>query len=166
MKNIIFVIAIFFWILNLISKSKRKQQAAAQKQTIKKLNERVEKRVVKEAAPEEVFALFRDRPNQAPEAIATDYESAYQSNDYSPTVKSTEAFQRRRVGKAIPESEKNVGLDKSYTLGSETAEEKEAYNKDEKIFASLLLTNKTIKQYIVASEIFGKPKALRVKGYH
>jgi hypothetical protein len=54
---------------------------------------------------------------------------------------------------------KNYGMTGS--LGTESAEEKDAYNKDIAIIPRLSLTSGGIKQYIIASEILGKPKALR-----
>jgi hypothetical protein len=164
MRNIIFIIAIIFWILNMIAKSKKKQQQAAERQRIGALNKRVKQRIETEPKetpprkriPAQVQALIQERKTQAP---ATDYELAYASTDYAPDEKKTET--KKIISEAEPLSHyrKNYGMTKS--LGTESAEEKEAYDKDKVIIPRLSLTSGGIKQYIIAAEILGKPKALR-----
>jgi hypothetical protein len=161
MKNIIFIIAILFSILNMISKSKKKQQQVAER--IRKRNEQIKTpggtglQPIKRL-PEEILLLSQTTQGLAP--AATDYESAYASDDYAADKKKAEEVIQTKA-EPLSHYQKNYGMDNSYTIGSESAEEKEAYNKDVKLVPSLVLTNSAIKQYIVASEIFGKPKALR-----
>ena len=98
MRNIVIIIAIFFWILNLISKSKKKQQQDLERKRIADLNKRVLGRIETEEyepeqptynkrSAEEIATLFSERQVQAP---ATDYELAYASNDYSAPEKTVE----------------------------------------------------------------------------
>ena len=163
MRNIIFIIAIFFWILNMISKSKKKQQQAVERQKIAALNKPVKERVETEPdirkplqkTPEEVRALFAERKVQAP---ATDYELAYASSDYVTEEKKPEPVVSYEP-KTVSQFRKNYGMKSS--LGTESSEEKEAYDKDKAVIPQLSLTSGGIKQYIVAAEILGKPKALR-----
>jgi hypothetical protein len=167
MKNVVFIIAIFFWLWNLIAKSKRKQQQIAQRKTMADVNARVRQRpetAPKEAAPRprmpaEVEALFQERKAQAP---ATDYELAYASTDYAPDEKKVEPKASRIEAEPLSHYRKNYGMTKS--LGTESAEEKEAYDKDVAVIPKLSLTSGGIRQYIVAAEILGKPKALRGRG--
>ncbi len=162
MRNAIFIIAIIFWVLNLIAKNKRKQQKAAERVDV--LNVRVKKRpeiepevaVPRKRSPEEVRALFAERQVQAP---ATDYELAYASTDYAPDVIKSEKTLVFAEHEPVSHFKKNYGMTKS--LGTESAEEKDAYDKDVTIIPRLSLTGGAIKQYIIASEILGKPKALR-----
>ena len=164
MKNIVFIIAIIFWILNLISKSKKKQTQSVERERIAALNKRVNQRPEKEPKistpqkrlPQEVRPLFAERQVQTP---ATDYELAYASTDYGPDEKKTEPSTFFEGNEPLSHFKKNYGMKKS--LGTESAEEKEAYDKDKVIIPQLSLTAGGIKQYIIASEILGKPKALR-----
>ncbi len=166
MKNFIYIIVIFFWILSLYSKSKKKQQQVAERKNIDALNKRVSERpetekiipAPKKRTPEEILGLFESRQNQAPVEAATDYELAYASNDYAADKeKIREATSNEH--EPVSHFKKNYGMVKS--LGTESAEEKDAYDKDIAIIPRLSLTNGGIKQYIIASEILGKPKALR-----
>ena len=168
MRNIIFIIAIFFWILNLISKNKKKQEIAASRKKITDLNDRVKQpaeedrdiRTPRKKTPEEVRALFAERQVRPPVQIsATDYELAYASTDYVTEQKTIEQPLVTSEHEGVSHFKKNIGMIKS--LGTESAEEKEAYNKDVEIIPRLSLTSGGIKQYIVAAEILGKPKALR-----
>jgi len=162
MRNIIFIIAIFFWVLNLIAKNKRKKEQASVR--LDALNKRVVQRpevdpetsAPKKRTPEEVRALFAERKVQA---SATDYELAYASSDYVTEVKQPESNIVFVEHEPVSHFKKNYGMAKS--LGTESAEEKDAYDKDIAILPQLSLTNGGIKQYIIASEILGKPKALR-----
>lgn len=167
MRNIVIIIAIFFWILNAISKNKKKQQQALERKRISDMNGRVLKRTETEPyepeqptynkrSAEEVATLFSERQVQAP---ATDYELAYASNDYASPEKNTESSSVTSEHEPVSHFKRNVGMVKS--LGTESAEEKEAYDKDIPVIPRLSLTTGGIKQYIVASEILGKPKALR-----
>lgn len=167
MRNIIFIIAIFFWILNLIAKNKKKQQQAAERERIAGLNKRVKQRIETEPkaktpnkrTPDEILALFQALQKPAPSVSATDYESAYASSDYAPEVKKIESPFVSSESGPVSHFRKNYGMTES--LGTESAEEKDAYNKDIAIIPRLSLTSGGIKQYIIASEILGKPKALR-----
>ena len=167
MRNIVIIIAIFFWILNMISKSKKKQQQVLERKRISDLNKRViERTETQEYEPEqstynrrsaeEIATLFSERQVQAP---ATDYELAYASNDYAIAEKSVESSSVVTEHEPVSHFQKNYGMVKS--LGTESAEEKDAYDKDIPVIPRLSLTSGGIKQYIVASEILGKPKALR-----
>ena len=166
MRNIVIIIAIFFWILNMISKNKRRQQQATERGRITEMNKRVLARVEKDIEPEpptynrrsaeEVAALFSERQVEAP---ATDYELAYASSDYAAPEKNTESSSVTSEHEPVSHFKRNVGMVKS--LGTESVEEKEAYDKDIPVIPRLSLTTGGIKQYIVASEILGKPKALR-----
>ena len=172
MKNIVYIIVIIFWILSLYSKSKKKQQIAAERKNIDALNKRVSQRTEtekispapKKRTPEEILGLFQARQNQAPVEAATDYELAYASNDYAQDEKKNPDGLKSVPLKRDTAShyEKNYGMAKS--LGTESAEEKEAYDKDIAIIPRLSLTSGGIKQYIIASEILGKPRALRGRG--
>ena len=163
MRNVIFIIAIFFWILNMIAKSKKKQQQAAEREKIATLNKRVKQRsetapketTPRQRVPAEVQALFEERKVQIP---ATDYELAYASTDYISEEKKPEA-KILTEPKGVSQFKKNYGMKSS--LGTESSEEKEAYDKDKAIIPKLSLTSGGIKQYIIAAEILGKPKALR-----
>ena len=162
MRNIIFIIAIIFWILNLITKNKRKQQQAAERERIRVMNKRVQKRTETDVVrpklrlPDDIQTLFEEPKYQAP---ATDYESAYASGDYIAEEKKSEDIFTESEHEGVSHFKKNYGMAQS--LGTESAEEKEAYDKDIAIIPRLSLTSGGIKQYIVAAEILGKPKALR-----
>lgn len=166
MRNIVIIIAIFFWILNLISKNKKKQQQAAERRNISEMNKRVLGRIEKEREPrqptfnrrseDDIDALFNEQLFQAP---ATDYELAYASKDYAASEKNTESSSVTAEHEPVSHFKRNYGMTAS--LGTESAEEKEAYDKDIPVIPRLSLTSGGIKQYIVASEILGKPKALR-----
>ena len=165
MRNVIFIIAIFFWILNMIAKSKKKQQQALERKKLGELNKRVKQRIEtdpeiqkpRQKTPEEVRALFARRQVQA---STTDYELAYASTDYVTEEKKPESVISDEP-KTVSQFRKNYGMKSS--LGTESSEEKEAYDKDIAIIPRLSLTSGGIKQYIVAAEILGKPKALRRK---
>lgn len=150
----------------MISKNKKKQQQAAERRNISEMNKRVLGRIEKNIEPQQstynrrsaddIDALFNERQIQAP---ATDYELAYASNDYASPEKNTESSSVLSEHEPVSHFKKNVGMVKS--LGTESAEEKEAYDKDIPVIPRLSLTSGGIKQYIVAAEILGKPKALR-----
>jgi len=158
MKNIVYVIVIFFWILSMISKSKRQKQQAAERERIQNLNKGLGKRPETELKK---TALFSDDvtgvfTKQEKKEAATDYESAYASSDYTDGLKSTPLTED-----TVSHYRKNYGMASS--LGTESSEEKEAYDKDKQVIPSLSLGNAAIKQYIIAAEILGKPKAMRKK---
>jgi hypothetical protein len=159
MKNFIYVIVIFFWILSLISKSKKQKQQTAERERIKQMNKRIGQRPeaepLKRKSSEDIRALFADRQSQTP---PTNYEQAYASGDYREETK-TEALESEDEHEPVSHFKKNYGMTAS--LGTESSEEKEAYDKDQTIIAKLSLDNASIKQYVIASEILGKPKALR-----
>ncbi|MEP7233885.1 MAG: hypothetical protein ABI778_01195 [Ignavibacteriota bacterium] len=168
MRNIIFFIAIFFWILNLIAKNKKKQQQTLERKQLSDLNTRVKRRV--ETEPELrtqrqlSTAELRSRAAKRETPISTtDYELAYASNDYAVEPEKIESVPEEVIvfqeHDPVSHFKKNYGMGKS--LGTESAEEKEAYDKDVAIIPRLSLTSGGIKQYIVAAEILGKPKALR-----
>src|SRR4051812_30551461 len=88
MKNIVYVIVIFFWILSMISKSKRQKQQAAERERIKNLNKRTGERPKTEPKKgarfsDDIAGVFTNTESQQP----TDYESAYASNDYAEKLK-------------------------------------------------------------------------------
>jgi hypothetical protein len=156
MKNIVYVIVIFFWILSMISKSKRQKQQAAERERIPNLNKRVGNRMEtepKKAArfSDEVTGVFT---KQEKKETATDYESAYASSDYTDAQKSAPVTED--TGSHY---RKNYGMTSS--LGTESSEEKDAYNKEQKVIPKFSFGDNSIKQYVIASEILGKPKALR-----
>ena len=165
MRNIVIIIAIFFWILNLISKNKKKQQQAAERRNIVRVNEareaahrnRAKRNCAAQTYPcRSIDALFQERQTQAP---ATDYELAYASKDYAASEKNTESSSVTAEHEPVSHFKRNYGMTAS--LGTESAEEKEAYDKDIPVIPRLSLTSGGIKQYIIAAEILGKPKALR-----
>ena len=160
MKNIIYIIVIFFWILSMISKSKRQKQQAAERERIQNLNKRPGKRT--ETAPkpaalfsDEVSGVFSKQNNQGP---VTDYESAYTSSDY--TVDTPDRLTSAPFNEdTVSHYRKNYGMASS--LGTESFEEKEAYDKDKPVIPKFTLGDNLMKQYVIAAEILGKPKALR-----
>ncbi|MFI5264970.1 MAG: hypothetical protein ACHQM6_10685 [Candidatus Kapaibacterium sp.] len=167
MKNIVYVIAIIFWILSMIAKSRKKQQQVAERERARNLTKRVGKR--KETAPkkaplfsDDVTGVFTKQASQEPK---TDYESAYASSDYTEAiVERTSVRSDGLLSAPITEDStshyrKNYGMASS--LGTESSEEKEAYDKDKKVIPKFTFGDSAIKQYIIASEILGKPKALR-----
>src|ERR1051325_5680388 len=92
MKNLVYVIAIIFWILSMISKSRKQKQQAAERERMKNLNKRITQRTETEPKfrkpdPETIATLFQERQNQAP---VTDYELAYASGDYNSQDQKTE----------------------------------------------------------------------------
>jgi hypothetical protein len=160
MKNIVYVIVIFFWILSMISKSKRQKQQAAERERIKNLNKLMRERPEIEQKKavrisDEVAGVFTKQESQQP---ATDYESAYESTNYAPEEKTAEPSSYTEE-KTISQFRRNSGMKK--TLGTESPEEKEAYDKDKVIIPRFSLSNAAIKQYVIAAEILGKPKALK-----
>ena len=159
MKNIVYLIVIIFWILSMISKAKRQKQQAVERERIKNLNKRVGQQTEtepKKAArfSDDVPGVFTEQEVQNP---ATDYESAYATIDYAPEETMKPSIFNEP--KTVSQFQKNYGMTNS--LGTESSEEKEAYDKDKVIIPSLSLGNSAIKQYIIAAEILGKPKALR-----
>ncbi len=144
----------------MISKSKKQKQHAKERERIKNLNTRIGQRTeivsrIRKPDPEEVAALFQERQNQSP---ATDYELAYASNDYASDKRSEDTLTESEH-QEVSHFKRNIGMASS--LGTESSEEKEAYDKDTVNLPKLSLDNASIKQYIIASEILGKPKALR-----
>ncbi|MEI8133785.1 MAG: hypothetical protein WCH46_01760 [bacterium] len=160
MKNYFFLIVIFFWVVSMISKSKRKRDDKAEIARIRALNNRVERRVIVEPTgpqaldEEQIRSVFAERQNQAP---PIDYELAYNSTDYEKD--NPEAAVTEDEHEPVSHFKKNYGMVSS--LGTESSEEKEAYDKEKKIIPNFSLGDGTMKQYIVAAEILGKPKALR-----
>ncbi|MDP4219308.1 MAG: hypothetical protein Q8916_06160 [Bacteroidota bacterium] len=165
MRNVIFIIAIFFWILNMIAKSKRRQKQTTERERIVELNKRVGQRTETDGSrsrksqqlPREIQALLATRKAPLPEA--TDYELAYASNDYAVEEKKAELPLTEVELEPASHFRKNIGMIES--LGTESAEEKEAYDKDKRVIPSLELTAPAIRQYVIGAEILGKPKALR-----
>jgi hypothetical protein len=166
MKNIVYVIAIIFWILSMISKSRKKQQQTAERQRAQNLSKRFVKR--QETAPkaaarfsDDVVGVFQ---KPIPEPV-TDYESAYASSDYTEALVERTSVRSEGLKSLAPKEDnvshyrKNYGMASS--LGTESSEEKEAYDKEKKVIPKFTFGDSAIKQYIIASEILGKPKALR-----
>jgi hypothetical protein len=156
MKNVIYIIAIFFWVLSMISKSKRQKQQAEDRKKARDINKPIPNRPQSalQKPAREVPKVFQQRERTE---TAIDYESAYSSGDYQSEVKSEEPA-------ALPEVAKEYIFRSSVkvsSIGLESSEEKEAYDKDKALIPSLSLGNDTIRQYIIGAEILGKPKALR-----
>jgi hypothetical protein len=156
MKNIVYIIAIILWFLSMLSKSRKKQQQVADLERLQNQNKRVGKQ--QQTEPKKASRISADLAGvftkQEKKETATDYESAYASSDYTDVLKKV----------PLPEDagshyRKNYGMASS--LGTESSEEKDAYNKEQKIIPKFTFGDSSIKQYIIASEILGKPKALR-----
>src|SRR5437764_11763530 len=131
MKNVIYIIVIFFWILSMISKSKRQKQQAAEREKMRQTNNAPKQPRERSTLqiPEEVRAAL-----QIPEA--TDYESAYASSDYRAEEKPPD-LQQYSEAETPSSFQKNYGM--GLTLGTESSEEKQAYDKEEKNIPRLAL---------------------------
>jgi len=165
MKNIVYIIAIILWVLSLISKSKKKQQQTLDRERMRTLNKRVAQRTdasakIVQRSSDAPAMFFPDATPQQPE---TDYESAYASDDYAADkpdgLKSAPLNSTANVEDSASLYRKYYGSPSS--LGTESPEEKEAYDKEKQVIPKFTFGDASIKQYVIASEILGKPKALR-----
>jgi hypothetical protein len=163
MKNIVYFIVIFFWILSMVSKSKRQKQQAQEREQALKNPLRQQQTRRKISPPENSSTIFSERISALSEGqkdTPDDYESPYASSSYmeKPTEKA-ETGETESEHEPVSHFQKNYGM--KATLGTESSEEKDAYDKDLQVAQSLSFSNNSIKQYFIASEILGKPKALR-----
>jgi hypothetical protein len=165
--NWIIYIVIFFFVIRLFTSASKKQAAAAkasESDTLKKAiadqarkNRKRESdnniRIAAEAVRERTDAASRARRITRG---TEDFEAAYKSDDY-------QDVQRKQP--ATPDYTDQFGSATGVTEGSykETAEEREVYDAVAQVPKNLLpaMTTETYRQFIIAKEIFDKPKSMR-----
>jgi hypothetical protein len=178
----IYFVALFFWIVSAINKAKKKQLLEAQKKTMQRATDSPSLRELPKlatpaktyrmATEAEMFAMFQERINEVRtidepvlDQSALDYDqisSFDTSNDENNQYRSEHSYESH--------FKTAHGIQTSLSDMSRMPKGKEAvrpvnfsvYSRKKFVASKYIeMTPAALRKYFIASEIFGKPKALR-----
>ena len=172
----IYYVAIFFWVVSAISKAKKKQQLALEKkkQTFRTAEVSVsEAKQYRKATDAEILNIFQERMVEARSIespvleqddidydIVTTYDKASRADD-AVAVREHSSTSHFHLGKGMTTTLADMSNMPKGKVALKSVDFS-VYDRKKTVAKQIIATTPdALKKYFIASEIFGKPKALR-----